>query len=195
MKVGNGVMYANAFNSSFISCEKDLEAILKKLFIESRPYSDDLKRLLIINNKDCLDKTNAHYNEKINSMDLNDLREKGYIRIEPRIEFDSHEEVKAYIVIEFNNFSPNASNPQFRDCVIDFNIICHTTHWDIGDYRLRPIKIIGYIDGILNNTKLSGIGTLQFLGANEIVLDEHLSGYLLRYAAVHGTDDIIPIEE
>ena len=31
------------------------ETILRKLFIESRPYSDDLKRLLVINTKDCLD--------------------------------------------------------------------------------------------------------------------------------------------
>ena len=36
------------FQSSFLSCEKDTEIILRKLFIESRPYSDDLKRLLVI---------------------------------------------------------------------------------------------------------------------------------------------------
>jgi hypothetical protein len=28
------------FTSSFLSCEKDLETILRKLFIESQPYSD-----------------------------------------------------------------------------------------------------------------------------------------------------------
>ena len=43
------------FTSSFLSCEKDLEAILRRLFIESQPYSNDLKRLLVINTKDCLD--------------------------------------------------------------------------------------------------------------------------------------------
>ena len=26
--------------SSFLSCEKDTETILRKLFVESRPYSD-----------------------------------------------------------------------------------------------------------------------------------------------------------
>ena len=98
-------------------------------------------------------------------------------------------------MIEFNNFSPNNTNPEFRDCVIDFNIICHTAHWDLGDYQLRPIKIMGYIDGLLNKTRLSGIGTLQFMNANEIVLDENLSGYLLRYAAIHGSDDLIPIKD
>jgi hypothetical protein len=42
---------------------------------------------------------------------------------------------------------------------VNFDIICHTRHWDIGNYRMRPLKIAGYIDGILNNCKLSGIGT------------------------------------
>ena len=43
------------FTSSFLSCEKDLQEILRKLFVESQPYSDELKRLLVINAKDCLD--------------------------------------------------------------------------------------------------------------------------------------------
>lgn len=182
-------------NSSFISCEKDMEAILKKLFVTSRPHSDILKRLLVINNKDCLDMNNSNYNEIIANMSLADLRSQGYIKIEPKINFGDFEEVKAYIIIEFNNFTPNASNPEFRDCIIDFNIICHTDHWDLGDYRLRPIKIMGYIDGLLNGTKLSGIGELNFLGANEIVLDENLSGYLLRYAAIHPMEDIFEDED
>jgi len=182
------------YASSFLSCEKDLEKILRKLFIENRPYSDDLKRLLVINNKDCLVTDNPIYNEKIQETTLAKLREEGYIKIEPKITFGEHEEVKAYIVVEFNNFTPNMTNPEFRDSIIDFNIICHTDHWDIGDYRLRPIKIMGYIDSILNNAKLTGIGTLNFIGANEVVLDENLSGYLLRYAAIHGSDDKIPEE-
>ena len=38
--------------SSFLSCEKDTDTILRKLFIESRPFSDTLKRLLVISTKD-----------------------------------------------------------------------------------------------------------------------------------------------
>lgn len=179
------------FNSSFLSCEKDLEAILKKLFVDSRPYSDLLKRLLVINNKDCLDTTNSAYAELIADTSLSDLVEGGYIKIAPRLEFGEHEEIKSYVVIEFNNFMPNANNPQYRDSVIDFNIICNTDAWDLGNYQLRPVKIMGYIDGLLDQAKLTGIGTLQFMGANEIVLDQNISGYLLRYAAIHGSDDKI----
>jgi hypothetical protein len=34
--------------SSFLSCEKDTETILRKLFVECRPYSDILKKLLVV---------------------------------------------------------------------------------------------------------------------------------------------------
>ena len=37
--------------SSFLSCEKDTETILKRLLIESRPHSDILKKLLVIKKK------------------------------------------------------------------------------------------------------------------------------------------------
>lgn len=60
---------------------------------------------------------------------------------------------------------------------------------------MRPLKIAGYIDGILNGVKLSGIGTLNFVGCNEIILNETLSGYTLMYSAVHGNDDKIISEE
>lgn len=182
--------------SSFLSCEKDFEEILRKLFIENRPHSDELKRLLIINTKDCLDdKTNTAYLEKLKAMSIARLREDGYIKLEPKISISEHEEVKSYILISFDNFFPNATNPQFRDCTVTFDILCHTDYWDIGNYRLRPLKIAGYIDGILNNARLSGIGTFQFASCNELVLDQTFSGYTLMYKAIHGSDDIIPNKE
>jgi hypothetical protein len=54
---------------------------------------------------------------------------------------------------------------------------------------MRPLKIAGYIDGILNQSKLTGIGTFQFLGCAELILTPELAGYTLSYWAVHGSDD------
>jgi hypothetical protein len=184
--------FRGEFKSSFLSCEKDMETIIKKLFVDSRPYSDKLKRLLLINTDDCLfDMTNPAYIEKINSMNVSDLREKGYIRIEPKIPFDENEEVKSYILITFDNFIPNAENEYYRDCVIEIDIICNTEYWDVGNFRVRPLQIAGYIDGILNNSKLSGIGTLNFISCNELVLSKELSGYCLMYSAIHGVEDTL----
>ena len=109
--------------SSFLSCEKDTETILKKLFVETRPYSDVLKKLLIINTKDCLTANKKEYEDKIKSMNISDLREQGYILLEPNINFDEHEEVKSYLMISFDNFVPNEKNPEYRDCTVNFETI------------------------------------------------------------------------
>lgn len=187
---------SSQFSSSFLSCEKDIEEILRKLFVSSKPYSDYLKKLLVINTKDCLDnETSTIIQQKIADMNLAKLRQEGYIKLEPKIRFGENEEVKSYIIISCDNFIPNATNPHYRDCTVTFDIICHTDYWDIGNYRVRPLKIAGYIDGILNKARLSGIGTFQFMGCNQLVLNEELSGYTLMYSAVHGNDDKLEIEE
>lgn len=187
------VMSPLQFTSSFLSYEQDLETILRKLFIESQPYSDDLKRLLVINTKDCLDnKDSAIYRDAIKDMSIAKLKQQGYIRFQPKIKMPQHEEIKNYLLFSFDNFTPAATNPQFRDCNVFIDVLCHTDCWNLGNFRIRPLKICGYIDAILNNTKLSGIGTFQFGGCSALVLDETLSGYTLLFKAVHGTDDILP---
>lgn len=190
------IMPASQFSSSFLSCEKDIEEILRKLFISSKPYSDYLKRLLVINTQDCLDNNSSTtIKQTIESMNLAKLRQDGYIKLEPKLPFGEHEEVKSYIIISCDNFTPNMTNPYYRDCTVSFDIICHTDYWDLGNYRVRPLKIAGYIDGILNKAKLSGIGTFDFIGCNQIILNDTLSGYTLTYRAVHGNDDNLAAEE
>jgi len=187
--------FLGEFDSSFLSCEKDTELIVRKLLVDSKPYSDELKRLLLINTKDCLDdRTNPAYLEKIRNTSIADLVDEGYIRCQPKLKFGENEEVRSYILISYDNFTPT-SNLHFRDCIVEIDILCHIDAWDLGNFRQRPIKIMGYIDGILANNRLTGIGTLEFIGANEIVLSEELAGYCLMYRAVHGDDDSIEFEE
>ena len=181
--------------SSFLSCEKDTETILRRLFIESQPHNQTLKRLLVINTKDCLTNLDEPiYKKKLAEMNLPKLVQEGYVKLAPKIRIPEHEEIKVYLILTYDNFVPT-SNPKFRDCTIHFDIICHTDYWQMDNYQIRPLKIAGFIDGILNNAKLSGIGTLQFMGCKELVLDEALSGYCLTYLATHGSDDLIEPEE
>ena len=77
--------------SSLLTCDKDIEKILKTLFISSRPYSDLLKRLLIINSRDCLDTSRTDYQKIIDSYSLGDLMDKGYIRLNSKISRGTHE--------------------------------------------------------------------------------------------------------
>lgn len=57
------------------------------------------------------------------------------------------------------------------------------------------MQIAGYIDGILNDARLTGIGTLQFMGASQVILNEEYGGMILRYVATHGNDDKETFEE
>lgn len=181
--------------SSFLSCEKDTELILNRLFVEGKQYSRWLKRLLIINTKDCLDQNITKYDEIVDKISIADLIEKQYIRTTPRLEFNEHEDVQSYILLSYDNFTTNPANDQFRDCMINFDIICHTKQWDLDNLRVRPLMIAGYIDGILNLGKLSGVGETVFLGCNELILDQNLAGYTLSYQVVHFTEDDAKLEE
>ncbi len=184
------------FNSSFLNIEKDTDTIIKKLFVESRPYSDELKKLLVINAPDCLDNNhNTVYQEAVKKATPAWLKKNGYLTNLPKLELDEHEEKKSIILIHFDSFTESATNPEFRDCLIIIDIFSHLDIWDLGDYRIRPLKIAGYIDGILNKTRLSGIGWLNFVGCSMVKIDENISGYTLMYQAVHGSDDKIPQED
>lgn len=116
-------MLPRDFKVSFLSCEKDTETIWKKLFVESRPYSDMLKRLLIIDKSDCLE-TNGDYQTIIDNFNLKKMKDEQYIRIVPRAEFTDHEVIKSFILLEFDDFIPT-ENSEYRDCTISFTIICH----------------------------------------------------------------------
>lgn len=179
---------SKSLKSSFLSCEKDAETIIKKLFVTSKPYSDDLKRLLVINTKDCLDNSNENYRKIVENTSVKELMEEKYLTLVPKVKMKEHEEVKNYIVLTFDDFAPT-TNPEYRDCSIVFDIYCHRDYWDLGDYRTRPLKILGIIDGILNEANLSGIGKLDFFDASQIDLNEDYSGYSLTYRATHGNDD------
>lgn len=161
--------------SSFLSMEKDLNLIID-LFLKNKR----LKKLLYYTTKDCMQQPDLTEEEDLELLQNN-------IRLVPKIKIDSA--VKNYIGIGFDSFIPNATNPEFRDNVIMFDIICHFDQWQLKDFELRPYRIAGEIDSMLNDKHLTGIGTLEFLGAQKIVLTNELGGLCLIYRAVHGEED------
>ena len=85
------------------------------------------------------------------------------IKIVPKLYIDGS--VLTYIIINFDNFTRNVTNPEFRDNIIEFDIICHFDQWQMKDFQLRPYKIAAEIDTMFNDKHLTGIGKLEFLGA------------------------------
>ena len=138
-----------------------------------------LKRLLYYTSKDALNKPNLTEDQSLELMGKN-------IKIVPKLYVDSS--VLNYIIISFDNFT-QSKNPEFRDSIIEFDIICHFDQWQLDDFQLRPYRIAGEIDAMFNNAKLTGIGELKFLGANQMILTDEFAGLCLMYAAVHGEED------
>ena len=57
------------------------------------------------------------------------------------------------------------------------------------DFELRPYKIAGELDSMLDGKKLTGIGYLEFLGASQLILTDEFAGLCLMYQAIHGVED------
>ena len=160
--------------SSFLSMEKDMNLIVNKMFKNER-----LKRLLYYTDKNALNRPNLTEDQSLELINNN-------IKIVPKMYVDGS--VLNYIIINFDKFIPS-ENPEFRDNIIEFDIICHFDQWQLQDFALRPYKIAAEIDSMFNNTHLTGIGTLQFVGATQTVLTDEFAGVCLLYEATHGGED------
>ena len=161
--------------SSFLSLEKDMELLVQLILKNER-----LKKLLYYPTKDCLSKPNLTEDQTLSLFNQQ-------IKIVPKLRVDSS--VLTYLVISFDNFVPNGTNPEFRDNIIKFDIVCHFDQWQLKDFALRPFKIAAEIDSMLNQKRLTGIGKLEFLTANKIVLTDKFIGICLMYSATHGEED------
>lgn len=160
--------------SSFLAVEKDL-GLLIDLFLKN----DRLKKLLYYDTPDALKQPNISMEKSIKMLGKQ-------IKIVPKIKVD-YEEL-CYVIISFDNFSQNATNPAFRNSVIHFDILCHINQWQLNDMQLRPYKIAAEIDSMLRNKRLTGIGTVEFMNAAETVSSDEFAGLTLLYQIIHGYD-------
>lgn len=160
--------------SSFLAQEKDMNIIVDKIMKNTR-----LKKLLYYNTKDALDRPALTEDQSLELFGKN-------IKLVPKLYVDGS--VLTYIIISFDNFV-QSSNPEFRDNIVEFDIICHFDQWQLQDFALRPYKIAGELDSMLDKKRLTGIGLLEFLGANQIILTDEYAGLCLMYKAWHGEED------
>ena len=169
--------------SSFMSVEKDLTIITDKMLQDQR-----LMKLLYYTDRFVLSPKPEHKKAHPNLTDQQKIELLGKnIKITPKLYVDGS--VLAYIIISFDNFTTNSSNPQFRDNIVTFDIICHFDQWQLEDFQLRPYRIAAELDTLFNNERLTGIGLFQFLGCNQIILNDEFAGLTLMYSAIHGGED------
>jgi len=96
--------------SSFLSINKDMRLLVDKFL-----SNDRLCKLLKYTDRDALNGKKLTVDEKINLFGKE-------IKIVPKLYIDKS--VLSYIIISFDNFV-ESGNPEFRDNIIEFDIICH----------------------------------------------------------------------
>lgn len=102
------------------------------------------------------------------------------ILIVPKI-WDESTEKTSYVVALFSNFTTNIINPEFKLSTIRFDVACPYDEWVLNEHSLRPYLIMQEIDDMFNGAKMAGIGTLQFVRAEAIVLTSQIGGYSMLY--------------
>ena len=100
--------------------------------------------------------------------------------IVPKI-FDDSTEKMSYIVMVFTGFIVNPRNSDFKLSSIRFDIACPYDEWILNEQSLRPYLIMEEIDKMFNERKLKGIGNLQFVRAEPLVLTPQIGGYSMLY--------------
>lgn len=158
-------------NSSFEASGKDLNSISTRFL-----NNQNLLKLLKYSTPDALTRPDLSNEEKSTLLNKN-------IRVVPKLPFNQTQE--STVIITFDDFATNKSNPEFRDNVIMIDVLCPVDTWVMNDYMLRPYKIMHEIDGMLNRSKLNGIGKVDFVSSSSLILSEELSGYTLVYRVIN----------
>ena len=162
--------------SSLLGMPKDAAIIVDRIL--SNP---NLLRLLVYETRDWQSQPLP------NGEQIKELFTSHQISSVPKIKIDSKE--KTYIRLTYGTVIRNASNPEYRDNTFGIDIICHYDNWDLGDFELRPYRVAGEIDAMLDKTHLTGIGELEFVSATPYVYNEEFAGVSLTYLAVRGHED------
>ena len=162
--------------SSLLGMPKDAAIIIDRIL--SNP---NLLRLLVYETRDWQSQPLP------NGEQIKELFTSHQISSVPKIKIDSKE--KTYIRLTYGTVIRNASNPEYRDNTFGIDIICHYDNWDLGDFELRPYRVAGEIDAMLDKTHLTGIGEPEFVSATPYVYNEEFAGVSLTYLAVRGHED------
>lgn len=117
--------------------------------------------------------------EKYPDVDGIELLNKQILAV-PKI-YDSSVEKMSYIVALFDSFVVNSANPDFKLSSVRFDIACPYDEWVLDEESLRPYLLMQEIDNMFNQGKLAGIGNLEFVRADALVLTPQMGGYSMKY--------------
>lgn len=96
------------------------------------------------------------------------------ILIVPKL--STKEVVESFILIAIPTFEVD-SNLDFTSATITVDVICPLDKWLIDDICPRPFKIMDRISDLLEGSRVTGIGTLNFVTGSQSVIYEGVSDH------------------
>lgn len=169
--------------SSFLGIPKDMAIIIDRVL-----SNQTILKLLEYNVRDWECKPD------VTPQQIKAMLQSEQISPVPRLRIET--ERRTYIRLTLGTTVPNASNPEFRDNTFGIDIICHYDDWDLGNFEVRPLRIAGEIDAMLDKTHLTGIGVLHFVSQTPVIYNNEYAGVSLTYLAIRGNDDRIqPVKD
>lgn len=164
-------MAENRFN--FAQIEQELEMIIEK-FVENQ----NLLKLLYYNDKNALEKEDIT-DEKI----LNEILRQN-IKIIPEVKIPERQ--NSFIIITFDSYEKNYSNPEFIDNTIYIDVLCPLDEdiLKMNKYMLRPQLIMSEIQKEIAESRLTGIGKVEFNNALTLNLGTYW-GYRMNYSVIN----------
>lgn len=157
--------------NNFLAIPKDWKKIVEKILTNEK-----FLKLLYYKSKDALKLPNLSEAEKERLINKNILSH-------PYI--PSEDEVENYIQILFDNFTQNQVNPQYVDNMIVITLLCHKYTWILEDWNLRLYTMANEVMNMLNNKKLTGIGTVQFVTASAFVPNSSVFGLTMTFMVIN----------
>lgn len=152
-----------------------------RLLIQKIISSQNVLKLLKYNKKDW------RHCPAVTEEERNEMFTTGQISAVPKLIIDRDD--RTYLRISYGTTTRNSTNPEYRDNVIGIDVICHYKHWDLGDFEMRPYRIAGEIDSMLDKQKFTGIGELEFVSCTPCIYNEEFMGVTLTYLAIRGQED------
>ena len=156
-------------SESFKNVEKDLGYII------SRIASDEkiMKLLSLQENK----------SENLSAKEKKQILEE-CVYIVPNIQ-SLNDKGWSCISVQFNNFTKNGENPEYRDKMLIFNVLCGFDTWNMGDFKLRPYQIAGRLDVLFDKKPLANSYSIRFLTAQNTIVDDDVAGISLVYEVIY----------
>ena len=156
---------------NFATVEQDFQKIVERIF-----ENQDVLKMLYYNTSDCTTKEDI-----IDETILKEISDNN-VRIIPNLKIPENK--GSIIVITFNNFLPNQSNPKFMDNAIFMDVLCPIDTWMMDNYMMRPFRIMNELQTSFDKQKLNGIGVVNFITADLLTLGDY-AGYQMSYSVIN----------